>query len=56
MDSWPRATILNPWDREVFQDGAFIPHPEYVDAFEQQGIDPARPLLLGIEAREPDKA
>ena len=26
------ALILNPWDREVFHDGTFIFHPEYVEA------------------------
>jgi hypothetical protein len=50
------ALILNPWDREIFKDGEFIPHPEYVEAFEQQGIAPVPPFLLDIAARKPDKA
>jgi hypoxanthine phosphoribosyltransferase len=32
------ALILNPWDREVYTDGAFQFHPEYVDALAQQGL------------------
>lgn len=32
------ALIMNPWDREVCQDGEIIPHPEYVSALTQQGI------------------
>jgi hypothetical protein len=50
------ALILNPWDREIFKDGEFMPHPEYVDAFEQQGISPAPPFLLEIPARGPEKS
>lgn len=41
------ALILNPWDREILKDGAFQPHPEYVEALLQQGnSDPPR-LLRG---------
>ena len=39
--------ILNPWDREVFRDGEFRFHPEYVDALNQQGI------IAGPELRIP---
>lgn len=49
------ALILNPWDREVVRDGRFVPHPEYVHAFEQQGITPAPPFVLGIDARTLEK-
>jgi hypoxanthine phosphoribosyltransferase len=37
------ALILNPWDREVFKDGRFRIHPEYLRALEQGGFeaDPA---------------
>jgi uncharacterized protein len=49
------ALILNPWDREIVQDGTFAPHPEYVDAFKQQGITPPPPFLHGIDARDLDK-
>jgi uncharacterized protein len=31
------ALIVNPWDREVLQDGELIPHPEYVGALAEQG-------------------
>jgi hypoxanthine phosphoribosyltransferase len=37
--------VLNPWDREVYRDGAFAFHPEYVAALARQGI-PATPSLL----------
>ncbi len=39
------ALLLNPWDREIWQDGAFRFHPEYAGALEQQGIA-AEPSLL----------
>lgn len=32
------ALIMNPWDREICQNGKIIPHPEYISALEQQGI------------------
>ena len=32
--------ILNPWDREILREGAFVPHPEYLGALAQQGIEP----------------
>jgi uncharacterized protein len=34
------ALILNPWDREIWKDGAFQVHPEYLGALEQQGLTP----------------
>ncbi|HVN55481.1 MAG TPA: phosphoribosyltransferase family protein [Anaerolineaceae bacterium] len=34
------ALILNPWDRVIFQDGAFQIHPEYAGALEQQDLRP----------------
>lgn len=49
------ALILNPWDREIVRDGAFVPHPEYLHAFHQQGLDPPASLLAGFAAREPEK-
>ena len=33
------ALLINPWDREVFADGAFRLHPEYVQALRAQGRD-----------------
>jgi hypothetical protein len=35
------ALLINPWDREVFADGAFRLHPEYVQALRAQGRDAA---------------
>lgn len=37
--------LLNPWDREVFRDGKFQFHPEYVEALMHQGLE-AKPELL----------
>jgi hypoxanthine phosphoribosyltransferase len=38
--------LLNPWDREIFVDGAFTMHPEYVGALRQQGVTPDPSLLI----------
>jgi hypothetical protein len=46
------ALILNPWDREVYRDGGFRFHPEYVDALAQQGLKPDRSLLIDAPAVE----
>jgi hypothetical protein len=40
------ALILNPWDREIYRDGEFCFHPEYVGALEQQSIKPDSSLLI----------
>jgi len=37
--------VLNPWDREIYRDGAFQFHPEYVSALAEQGLA-AEPALL----------
>lgn len=37
--------VLNPWDREIYRDGAFQFHPEYVAALAEQGLA-AEPVLL----------
>jgi hypoxanthine phosphoribosyltransferase len=34
------ALLLNPWDREIYRDGEFQFHPEYVEALAQQGVTP----------------
>jgi len=39
------ALVLNPWDREIYRDGAFHFHPEYAAALAEQGL-PADPSLL----------
>ena len=40
--------ILNPWDREIYRDGEFHFHPEYVEALKQQGINAGPELLIPI--------
>ncbi len=32
------ALLLNPWDREIWKNGAFQFNPEYVNALQQQGM------------------
>jgi hypoxanthine phosphoribosyltransferase len=44
--------LLNPWDREIFKDGAFQFHPEYVDALEKQGYNADPSLLIGANTVE----
>ncbi len=34
------ALLLNPWDREIWKAGKFELNPEYVEAFQQQGLQP----------------
>ena len=46
------ALILNPWDREVFRDGAFQVHPEYAEALAQQDLEMDRSLLIDAPATE----
>jgi hypoxanthine phosphoribosyltransferase len=38
--------VLNPWDREIYRDGAFHFHPEYVAALARQGIPADASLLI----------
>jgi len=38
--------LLNPWDREVFRDGAFHFNPEYAEALKQQGVEAKQELLI----------
>jgi hypoxanthine phosphoribosyltransferase len=40
------ALLLNPWDREIWKDGKFQFHPEYVDALEQQGQSVEAALII----------
>lgn len=40
------ALILNPWDREIWHNGAVVPHPEYVAALAQQGIEMTTAWLI----------
>lgn len=34
------ALVINPWDREIWRDGAFQFHPEYTAALALQGLTP----------------
>ena len=47
--------ILNPWDREVFIDGQFQMHPEYVGALQEQGVEPDKSLLIQAALIQPTK-
>jgi hypoxanthine phosphoribosyltransferase len=38
--------LLNPWDREFFQDGEFHFQPEYVEALKHQGVEATPDLLI----------
>jgi hypoxanthine phosphoribosyltransferase len=38
--------LLNPWDREIFRDGAFHFHPEYAEALRHQGIEAQAEMLI----------
>ncbi len=38
--------VLNPWDREIYRDGAFRFHPEYVGALAEQGLAAGPALLM----------
>jgi hypoxanthine phosphoribosyltransferase len=48
--------LLNPWDREIFKDGAFVFHPEIVAALGEQGIAPAPSLLIDAAIIQPEKS
>jgi hypothetical protein len=38
--------IMNPWDREIYRDGEFHVHPEYVEALKQQGLETRSEFLI----------
>lgn len=38
--------VLNPWDREIYRDGAFHFHPEYAAALAEQGLAAGPSLLI----------
>lgn len=40
------ALLLNPWDREIWRDGDFHFHPEYVEAMGRQGMAVEPSLLI----------
>jgi len=43
------ALLLNPWDRELLQNGQFVWHPEYAQAMAQQGLAAEDHWLIGVE-------
>jgi hypoxanthine phosphoribosyltransferase len=49
------ALLLNPWDREIIKNGAFQPHPEYAQAFDQQGLVMNSTHLIAVPPYEPVK-
>jgi hypoxanthine phosphoribosyltransferase len=50
------ALIINPWDREIVQDGQVIFHPEYTYALGLQNITPDNILPLpGVTVHPPEK-
>ncbi|HYF63177.1 MAG TPA: phosphoribosyltransferase family protein [Herpetosiphonaceae bacterium] len=38
------ALLVNPWDREILQDGEFVQHPEYTAAIQAQEDAEADPM------------
>ena len=49
------ALLLNPWDREIWENGDFHFHPEYVDALAQQGLEPDSSMLVDAPVVNPVK-
>ena len=47
--------LLNPWDREILQDGTFRFHPEYAQALGQQGLKADPSLLIDAPTLVPAK-
>jgi hypothetical protein len=46
------ALLLNPWDREILEEGTFQFHPEYVEALAQQGLKPDPSWLINTTVVE----
>lgn len=38
--------LLNPWDREIYREGAFRLHPEYAEALADQGLEAGPQWLI----------
>jgi len=50
------ALIINPWDREIVENGQIVFHPEYVYALGLQNIPPGQVLpIAGVITRLPEK-
>jgi hypoxanthine phosphoribosyltransferase len=47
--------LLNPWDREIYRDGQFQMHPEYVGALAEQGLAPDPSFLVDAPEVAPAK-
>ena len=48
--------LINPWDREIFQDGAFHYHPENIEAISSQVPNPESFLPIDATPFIVDKA
>ncbi|MFN8383410.1 MAG: phosphoribosyltransferase family protein [Anaerolineales bacterium] len=46
------ALLLNPWDREIWKNGVFQLHPEYIEGLRQQGSKEDLSFLIDTEAIE----
>lgn len=44
--------LLNPWDREIWKDGRFQLHPEYVEGLRQQGLQEDSSFLIDADVIE----
>ena len=49
------ALILNPWDREIVEDGRIVVQPEYLGALRQQGAALTPSLLIDAPVQQPAK-
>ena len=43
------AFLLNPWDREIWKDGKFQLHPEYIEGLRQQGLKEDASFLIDAD-------
>jgi hypoxanthine phosphoribosyltransferase len=48
--------VLNPWDREIYRDGSFQFHPEYIAALVEQGVEAGMELLIPATPFVPAKS
>jgi hypothetical protein len=49
------ALILNPWDREIWAEGGFQFHPEYIEALSEQDLEPTESLRINAPVIQPAK-
>jgi len=50
------ALLFNPWDREIWKDGTFQFHPEYIEALRQQGSKMDASFLIDTKVIEVAKS